>query len=228
MTTLREAAQQALEALLLCDSKDAGKAMAAITFLRAALAWPEPWTPAKLGDALGWWVDYSALAQPTVDPTDPGHDVDVLREQVRHLERRVRELHALAQQEQEPVAKTHVVFEDRNGALRRTPADCQARGASGQPAAVHVGRQRYVPEQEQEPVAWANKDDFGKFDMRVRCNTDHYHTEPLWASPPRREWMGLSDTEVLSIHQSLCNTVGSDYRTVARAIEAALKEKNNG
>ena len=28
------------------------------------------------------------------DPTDPGHDVNVLREHVRHLERRVRELHA--------------------------------------------------------------------------------------------------------------------------------------
>jgi hypothetical protein len=51
---------------------------------------------------------------------------------------------ALAQQEQEPVAKMHVVFEDNNGALRRTPAGCQAFGANGQPAAVYVGRQRYV------------------------------------------------------------------------------------
>ena len=50
----------------------------------------------------------------------------------------------------------------------------------------------------------------------------------LYTAPPRRKWRGLSDTEVLSIHQSLCNTVGSDYRTVARAVEAALKEKNNG
>ena len=35
------------------------------------------------------------------DPTDPGHDIDVLREHVRHLERRVRQLHA---QQAEPVA----------------------------------------------------------------------------------------------------------------------------
>ena len=34
-----------------------------------------------------------ALAQ-QADTTDPGHDVDVLREHVRHLERRVRQLHA--------------------------------------------------------------------------------------------------------------------------------------
>lgn len=33
-------------------------------------------------------------AQPSADPTDPGHDVTVLREHVRHLERRIRELHA--------------------------------------------------------------------------------------------------------------------------------------
>jgi hypothetical protein len=48
----------------------------------------------------------SVLAQQVADPTDPGHDVDVLREQVRHLECRVRQLHALTQQEQdqEPVA----------------------------------------------------------------------------------------------------------------------------
>ena len=39
-------------------------------------------------------------------------------------------------------------------------------------------------EQQAEPVAWANKDDFGKFDMRVRSNCDHYHTEPLYAAPP--------------------------------------------
>ncbi len=46
MTDLRTAAQQALEALLLCDSKDAGKAMAAITALRAALEQPEQAEPA--------------------------------------------------------------------------------------------------------------------------------------------------------------------------------------
>lgn len=33
-------------------------------------------------------------AQPVTDPTDPGYDVAVLREHVRHLERRIRQLHA--------------------------------------------------------------------------------------------------------------------------------------
>lgn len=49
----------------------------------------------------------SILAAPTspatVDPTDPGHEVEVLREHVRHLERRVRQLAIPAAQAQ-PVA----------------------------------------------------------------------------------------------------------------------------
>lgn len=34
----------------------------------------------------------------TQDPTDPGYDVEVLREHVRHLERRIRQLHSPALQ----------------------------------------------------------------------------------------------------------------------------------
>jgi hypothetical protein len=63
----------------------------------------------------------SVLAQQVADPTDPGHDVDVLREHVRHLERRVRELHALAQQDQEPVAWR--TFDGEGGWDYRTYAD---------------------------------------------------------------------------------------------------------
>ena len=53
-----------------------------------------------------------ALAQQK-DPTDPGRDVDVLREHVRHLERRVRQLHA---QQAEPVAGV-VLNEEGRAAL---------------------------------------------------------------------------------------------------------------
>ena len=54
----------------------------------------------------------AALAQQK-DPTDPGNDVDVLREHVRHLERRVRQLHA---QQAEPVAGV-VLNEEGRAAL---------------------------------------------------------------------------------------------------------------
>jgi hypothetical protein len=86
---------------------------------------------------------------------------------------------------------------------------------------------REMTEDEQEPVAWANKDDFGKFDMRVRSNCDYYHTEPLFAAPPRREWQGLTEEE---IEDMSVNGTNSELRRrqFARDIEAALKEKNHG
>lgn len=49
----------------------------------------------------------------------------------------------------------------------------------------------------QEPVAWANKDDLEKFDMRVRTNCDHYHTVPLYAAPPQRQ--PLTDEQVMAL-----------------------------
>src|SRR5438093_1325927 len=48
----------------------------------------------QLQQWLGDPANYSPRGVVVVDPTDPGHDVEVLREHVRHLERRIRELHA--------------------------------------------------------------------------------------------------------------------------------------
>jgi hypothetical protein len=96
-----------------------------------------------------------------------------------------------------------------------------------------------LAQQEQEPVAWSPSLTYPNYEKervwlngKPRQEDVEYWSKNgngityVYTAPPRREWKGLSDTEVLSIHQSLCNTVGSDYRTVARAIEAKLKEKN--
>ena len=88
MSTLRKAAHQALEAL---EYDGLLKKRQAITALRAALAQQK-------------------------DPTDPGRDVDVLREHVRHLERRVRQLHAQQAEPVEPVAGV-VLNEEGRAAL---------------------------------------------------------------------------------------------------------------
>ena len=40
-----------------------------------------------------------------------------------------------------------------------------------------------------------------------------------FSTPPQRKL--LTDEEIKLIHFDLCNTVGSDYKTIARAIEAA-------
>ena len=50
-----------------------------------------------------------------------------------------------------------------------------------------------------------------------------YRNEPLYASPPQRTWVGLTDEEELMIG------VATGMTGVAiRMIEAKLKEKNNG
>jgi hypothetical protein len=157
---------------------------------------------------------------------------------------------ALAQEEQEPVAQMEVVFEDNNGASRRTPRDCQSFGANGQPAAVYVGRQRYVPEQEQEqePVAYT-----GDVARRMReagmtfhlgmphavvmqqmtrfhdlvCAEASIKSAAAFNIPPRREWQGLTeeDMEDLLPLYSDPNT-DAEMLEFASAVEAKLKEKN--
>ncbi len=66
--------------------------------------------------------------------------------------------------------------------------------------------------EKQEPVAWANKDDLEKFDMRVRTNRDHYHTVPLYTVPPQRQ--PLTEEEIDEIWRTY---LSRDERT--RAIE---------
>jgi hypothetical protein len=92
-----------------------------------------------------------------------------------------------------------------------------------------------LAQQEQEPVAWVDEASIawlaehprGIITTRLVKQKSPERQMAMYAEPPRREWQSLSDAEVQAIHQSLCNTVGSDYRTVARAIEAKLKEKNH-
>ena len=67
---------------------------------------------AVLGETLRMLAAPEAPAQ--ADPTDPGHDVDVLREHVRHLERYIRQLHAAQPTQAE--APSGVTREDIEGA----------------------------------------------------------------------------------------------------------------
>jgi hypothetical protein len=153
---------------------------------------------------------------------------------------------ALAQEEQEPVAcECHRCIKEKDlrdpsGMLplsmskmilcaecgnKRCPKAsdhmlaCTGSNELGQSGSVYAHPPRRDALAQQEPT------------VRIKCTVvDNQHPSGIpfeqWVNAPRREWKGLSDAEVLSIHQSLCNTVGSDYRTVARAVEAKLKEKN--
>ena len=81
-----------------------------------------------------------------------------------------------------------------------------------------------LAQQEQEPVAWMLTDDSG---MRfVSVDRPHPDFVPLYTAPPRREWRGLTDDEISALFPL---PLRSDYKpySFARAIEAALKEKNH-
>jgi hypothetical protein len=86
---------------------------------------------------------------------------------------------------------------------------------------------------EPEPVAWMNQkaNMFAQHERRAKylgCIT------PLYTAPLKREWVGLTDKEIESLADSLeiWNEIDDQWRlnphTFACAIEAKLKERNNG
>ena len=91
-------------------------------------------------------------------------------------------------------------------------------------------------EQEQEPVAWmfqhsqTGRKDYVSNDGRngpgrfLVMNPRYTFVGGLYTAPPRREWQGLTEDEISAVDWDANGTL-HDY---ARAVEAALKEKNNG
>jgi hypothetical protein len=86
-----------------------------------------------------------------------------------------------------------------------------------------------IVKDEHEPVAWANSFDLQNFDMKVRTGPDLHHTVPLYTAPPK-QWVSLTDEEVSEIidREIGFNSCWGPEEKFARAIEQALKEKNNG
>ena len=88
---------------------------------------------------------------------------------------------------------------------------------------------------EQEPVAWmspASESMIGKTDE----NGSAYHiittskktannSVPLYTHPPRREWRGLTEEDIWTLAANCLDSVLGRLH-FARAIEAALKERN--
>jgi len=78
--------------------------------------------------------------------------------------------------------------------------------------------------EKQEPVAWM--DAFGNvFPLGAQRGPKYLNEpmKPLYTAPqPQREWVGLTDDEII---QCTPNWIGT-LEQVARAVEAKLKEKN--
>ena len=82
---------------------------------------------------------------------------------------------------------------------------------------------RAALEQAQEPVAWISESE-----NLLSWDKFYDHMTPLYTAP--RQWQGLTDDEIWATYFDLpSNDVErSDRINFARAIEAKLKEKNNG
>lgn len=92
----------------------------------------------------------------------------------------------------------------------------------GSDEAIEALRAR-LAQPEQEPVAWIYSH---KGQKSVSMNyVAGVRAIPLYTAPPQREWQGLTNEEI----EDACWTeVDQRLRSFARAIEAKLKEKNNG
>ena len=79
---------------------------------------------------------------------------------------------------------------------------------------------------EQEPVAWKHPNKNMVFWEDTK-EVDEYHgfkpTIPLYAAPPRREWIGLTDADFEKE-----KFVDYNFMSGASFAEAKLKEKNGG
>ena len=87
---------------------------------------------------------------------------------------------------------------------------------------------------EQEPVAWITNVGKGelwwhqssKFDEEGNLIGPNPDDIPLYAAPPKKEWVGLTDQEINSVCYKRDWTAAWTNTTFARAIEEKLKEKN--
>ncbi len=147
---------------------------------------------------------------------------------------------ALAQQqEQEPVARV-IDDETPEGSTEWIPY-------SGRQVPVKTGDLLYTHpprrETEQEPVAWMYRGI--RFDdtphdrpsliwrpeyMDAMSANKGAKAAPLYTHPPRREWRGLTEEEISDIFEAEPRyhypPIGATDREFARAVEAALKERN--
>ena len=82
---------------------------------------------------------------------------------------------------------------------------------------------------EQEPVAWlvqySNKHEF-VWGQKPQWIADAIGIEPLYTTPQRREWVGLTEEEIKSLPQWFPSHETAAVLPLIRAIEAKLREKN--
>ena len=85
-------------------------------------------------------------------------------------------------------------------------------------------------EPKQEPVAIVQQEAFGRGQVLwIKPHLDVLDGTSLYTAPPQREWVGLTDDEIkILATQGRTDFAKPAWEEYALAIEAKLKEKNNG
>jgi hypothetical protein len=88
-------------------------------------------------------------------------------------------------------------------------------------------------EERRQEVAQPHRETEQEPTVRIKCTVvDNQHPSGVpfeqWVNAPRREWQSLTEDEIRTAYGNDLKYRDGDYERFARAIEAALKEKNNG
>ena len=75
---------------------------------------------------------------------------------------------------------------------------------------------------EQKPVAWFCKLPDNKISIKIVGKPTEGNWQPLYTTPPQREWVGLTEDEIEQAAQG----GDTNFWDFCRIIEAKLKEKN--
>jgi len=90
-------------------------------------------------------------------------------------------------------------------------------------------KQRMAADKMQEPVAWrwGIKKLNGGYEWRYALHKTQDDSVPLYAAPPQREWVGLTEEEIRDCLGPEAVCIPPGWSRLTRAIEAKLKEKNS-
>jgi hypothetical protein len=82
--------------------------------------------------------------------------------------------------------------------------------------------QKALAQPKQEAVAWQNLELPMEFYEYEHLDPMwHHHYRPLYTAPPSKEWVGLTDEEMIEIWKQ-----HGSYETLFKKVEIKLKDKN--
>jgi hypothetical protein len=129
---------------------------------------------------------------------------------------------------QEPVQEQEedwgVIAEKQLASIKR---DTQASFEGAMVRATHKVMAEREAQPAQEPVAWMCENAVGHKYFRWKKPSGSYKPIALYTTPPKREWVGLTDEERIKVAID-CGAMDAGWLVFLEAVEAKLKEKNNG